>query len=159
VISSSILIRFAWTATASLLVNFSSPSLSTLRSEGGLPLEQDSMTPQAAKLVCKVGFKPGKTPVSLTTGAKVSCVSTKSAAAGKKLLTGMAKTCFACHGPMGIAPASLMSSNLRAQGYTLKPADITAAFAAHLPEMGAVTMSSKDAKDISAYLQSIKIAS
>lgn len=105
---------------------------------------------------CKTGFKPGKTPVSLVIGAKPKCVNSVQVAAGKKLLTGTANTCFVCHGAAGISPVSQMNSNLRAQGYTLAPADITAAFNAHVTEMSGATITTKDTKAISQYLQSIK---
>lgn len=111
----------------------------------------------ASKLVCKTGFKAGKTPVSLKTGGKVGCVNTKAASLGKKLLTGTANVCYACHSSGGIQPAQLMSSNLRAQGYTLSPANIMNAFNAHSSEMLGATLTSKDAKNISQYLQTLKI--
>ena len=110
----------------------------------------------AVKLTCKAGFKAGKSGISLKPGAKPGCVDTKLAAAGKKLLTGMTNTCFACHGAGGISPSSQMIGNLRAQGYSLAPGKITSAFNAHLAEMGAVSITGKNAKEISAYLQTLK---
>lgn len=109
----------------------------------------------AAKLVCKTGFKAGKTAVSLVPGAKVKCVDTKLAASGKKLLTA-AGVCGTCHGLKGPYPATNMNANLAAQGYNLTAARITAAFKAHLGEMGSVGITAKNAKDISAYLQTLK---
>ena len=109
------------------------------------------------KITCKTGFKAGKTPVSLVVGAKPGCYKVVSATAGKKLLTtDKTKTCMGCHSSLGIAPASLMNSNLRTQGYTLKPASIQAAFDAHSAEMLGSIITPKDAQAISAYLQSLK---
>lgn len=119
------------------------------------PVEEASAAP---KLSCKAGFKPGKTAVSLEPGAKVKCVNSASAVLGKKLLTGNKNTCFACHAAGGVAPYSLMLSNLQAQAYTLAPTDITAAFNAHSAEMSGATMTAKDAKNISQFLQTQKLA-
>jgi hypothetical protein len=49
-----------------------------------------------------------------------------------------------------------MNSNLRAQGYTLAPADVAAAFAANSSQMAGATFSARDAKAVSAFLQTIK---
>jgi mono/diheme cytochrome c family protein len=105
---------------------------------------------------CKTGFKRGKTPVSLVVGTKPGCYDTKLAATGKRLLTGMSNSCFACHTPGGINPFTQMNSNLRTQGYTLAPARISEAFTAHQAEMAGASITSKDAKAISHFLQSIR---
>ncbi len=111
----------------------------------------------APKLSCKAGFKPGKTAVSLVPGAKVKCVNSASAVLGKKLLTGNKNTCFACHAAGGIAPYTLMLGNLQTQNYTLAVTDITTAFNAHSAEMSGATMTAKDAKNISQFLQTQKL--
>ena len=105
---------------------------------------------------CKTGFKTGKTPVSLVVGNKPGCYNVNQAALGKKLLTGTNNTCFACHTLGGSQPYNQMNSNMRAQGYTLQPAQVLAAFNAHQGEMLGATLTSKDAKAISNFLQSIR---
>jgi|GEM_PF-4662994 len=120
-------------------------------------LQNQELNTDAAKLTCKTGLKAGKTPISLVVGGKVSCYNIVSAAAGKKLLTkDFSKSCSTCHSGFGIAPSTQMNSKLRSQGYTLKPASITAAFNAHSSEMAGSIITAKDAKLISYYLQSIK---
>ena len=110
----------------------------------------------AATPQCKEGFKRGKTPLSLVAGAKPGCVSTTQAAVGKKLLNGTNKACYICHSATAPYPPKQMISNLREQGYTLKSADILASFNAHFSEMSGGPITSKEAKAISNYLQSIK---
>lgn len=110
---------------------------------------------------CKVGTKLGKTPISLKIGDKPGCYNIKLAAAAKKLLTTDAsKSCKLCHANSSslfpIAHVKSTNANLRTQGYTLKPASITAAFNAHKSQMMNATIKSSDAKAISNYLQSIK---
>lgn len=120
-------------------------------------IQVEEVESDTSKLVCKTGFKAGKTPASLVVGAKVSCVNIKQAAAGKKLLTSdHTNSCFACHSSIGIAPSSQMNSNLRTQGYSLKTASLLTAFNAHLDQMAGASVSTKDLKAISSYLQSIK---
>jgi len=106
---------------------------------------------------CKTGFKPGKTPISLAPGAKVSCVNVKSAALGKQLLTGTSNICFTCHSTSGPYPVTQMLLNLKNQGYNLKPAQIFVAFNEHSALMSGATITSKDSKNIASYLQTLKI--
>ena len=158
---SSLAVRLVW--TTALSVGIQMPSFSFLES-GNTNKEQvkseviveDGYVDSYGKLVCKSGFKAGKTAVSLVPGAKVSCYNVAAAAAGKKLLIKVGNTCFACHMPGGINPYTAMIGNLRTQAFTLKPASITAAFAAHADQMSGAVMTAKDAKNISAFLQSIK---
>ena len=158
-ITASLLVRVAWASIASVLVNFaeSSPAKTlNVRLVRESAISREDTTPRAA-VPCKVGFKRGKTPVSLVTGAKPGCVSTKASTAGKKLLTQMGNVCYACHSSMGISPAASMLTKLKNQSFTLKPADITAAFNLHVSEMAGASMTSKQAKEVGAYLQTLKM--
>ena len=110
---------------------------------------------------CKTGFKLGKTPVSLVVGDAPGCYSVKLAAAAKKLLTGnVARKCITCHAAgtvlFPIAHVANMNTNLRNQGYSLAPDQITAAFNMHVTQMIGSKMSNAEAKQISQFLQSIK---
>lgn len=132
--------------------------ISQTGSEGsGGHITSDAPSIYLAAVKCKAGLKPAKTPISLVPGAKVGCIDPKKAALGKKLLTSdYTQSCFACHAAGGIAPSTMMNSNLRAQGYTLTPANITAAFNAHLAQMTNATLTPKNTALIIQYLESIK---
>lgn len=139
-----------------------SPSLIALLLSAAVLTYSGTLGPSSslAALPCPDGFRRGKTPVSLVVGAKTGCYNIKRAAAGRRLLTtDNTRPCAACHNSVGIAPVSQMHSNIRALELTLRPADIEAAFAANIGEMAGATITSKDAKAISAYLQSIREAS
>ncbi len=119
--------------------------------------ERGAIVTFAATKKCKVGFKKGKSPVSLVAGEAVGCLNKLSIAAGKKLLTGFQNSCFACHATGADVPAAELMSNLRTQGYTLSASSLRAAFTAHSDEMSGATMSAADAKKLSQYLQSLPL--
>ena len=140
-----------------LVASGNNHNLNTVAIGNNLTIQTEESELLATKPKCKTGTKAGKTPISLVVGAKVSCYNVASAAVGKKLLTkDFSKSCSTCHSGFGIAPSTQMNTKLRAQGYTLKPASIIAAFNAHASEMAGSVITAKDAKAISNYLQSIK---
>ena len=143
-------------AIASVLLSLPRDIVNVGSPQGGRSMREASELSLPLKLKCKAGFKIGKTPISLLPTGKVSCVNTKSSNAGKKLLTTSSSTCGACHSASGITPPTQMLENLSAQGYTLAPASLLTAFAAHQSEMGSVSLTNKDAKLVSAYLQTQK---
>ena len=115
----------------------------------------------ASAATCAPGTALGVTPISLKKGDKPGCYNTALAALAQKLLTSDAnKSCKLCHAPSAVlyptARVGNINSNMRKQGYSLKPAMITVAFNRHISKMLGAKMSGADAKAISNYLQSIK---
>lgn len=155
---------------SSLFVSFISAAIISV-AVGPRSTFQDQIDPRAvpavggeenteyfARPTCKKGFAAGKTSISLLPGGKVGCYNIAKAKAAKKFLTlDMGRTCASCHGASGLYPYTLMSSNLRSQGYTLKPANLLAAFDEHLSQMVVDTpLMMSEAVALSNFLQSIK---
>lgn len=146
-----ILASVAVKVVAGLALTVSSPMVTS-------PVNSNDTTYGAAKPTCVAGVtKAGKTPISLVPGAKVSCYNIRKAAKGAKLMkTDQNNTCYVCHAAGGVAPFTSTNSNLRTQGYTLKPSSIMEAFNAHVDEMAGATLTNAQAGLLSAYLQSIR---
>lgn len=151
----SLFIKFAVISGFSFFIQQAAMALSP--SQENLNIQTSQVSFAATLLKCKAGYKPGKTAISLVAGDKVACVDPKSAALGKKLLTSVGNSCFACHAVGGMSPATHMSANLQAQGFTLKPVSILSAFQQHSAVMAGLTLTAKDAKNISQYLQTLKL--
>ncbi len=83
----------------------------------------------------------------------LKCLPKASVAAGKKVLTGYALACFACHSLQATTPPVSMVANMRAQGDgKLTIGNITAINNAHLGEMSGSVATPKQLKDVLNYL-------
>ena len=84
----------------------------------------------------------------------LQCFTVADVNAGKKILNGFDKACFACHSTVAQYSPNVMIANLRAQGDgKLTLANITAINAAHLGEMAESVPTASELKKVRAYLK------